>query len=201
VNIQEFDPQTQKWLSQFEAAMADTDKRRAFIDSPLVSLQELGGAIDPSLQEAVARGIQTTALTYEFQNKQLKTLSKGKAKKKSSRDMEEYFHLKVEWWGIVIRVDHAAIAELPKGLDAVGTLAEAAFGVVEAAGEAGPLAVLVALGLVYWGAVFTAYMVVLPEIDQGKGVYLTITWPQIATAVASGGLIAFAALPIPTAVV
>lgn len=37
--------------------------------------------------------------------------------------------------------------------------------------------------------------------DRGKGIYLTITHPQIAMAIASGGLLGAAIMPIPTAVV
>ena len=201
MNIQDFDPKTQQWLTQFNAAMADAGQRRAFIDSPLESLKQLGGSIDATQHDAVARGIQAASLAFEFRSRQEQAAARGQLSKQQSSDFEKYFHLKVEWWGFVMRIDHAAIKELPKGLAAVGTLAEAAVGVVKAAAEAGPLAVVVALGLAYWGAIFTAYMVLLPELDKGKGVYLTVTWPQIGIAVASGGLIGFAALPVPTTVV
>jgi len=100
-----------------------------------------------------------------------------------------------------MRMDHEAVAELPNGIDAIGMLAGAAMAVVKAAAVIGPTAAVVAMGAAYWAAVFTAYIVIIPEIDQGNGVYLTITWPQIALFGASGGLIGPALAPIPTAVV
>ena len=65
----------------------------------------------------------------------------------------------------------------------------------------GPAALVVLGSAVLWGAVITAYVLILPEIDRGKGIYLTITHPQIAMAIASGGLLGAAMMPIPTAVV
>ncbi len=195
------DVKAQKWMAQLNAVMTDADKRRVFLESPIDAMQKIGGSIDVAQQAAVARGFHAAALAHELQSRQDLGAFEVTRSKKQANNFEQHFHLKVEWWGFVMRVDHAAIKELPKGLDAVGTLAEAAFGVMKAAGEAGPLAPVIAMGLIYWGAIFTAYMVLLPELDKGKGVYLTVTWPQVGIAVASGGIIGFAALPVPTTVV
>ena len=70
-----------------------------------------------------------------------------------------------------------------------------------AASSLGPAGAMALLGLAYWGALLTAYAGLLPLIDQGKGVYLTFSWPQLAAVVASGGILGLALFPIPTAVI
>lgn len=198
MKIQGLDPKAQAWLNQFNEAMQDPERRQQLINDPLASFEQLGLAIDPAQQAALRQSLQSAAMAASFEDSDGATALKGK---QSAKSLESYFHWRVEFWGFVMRIDHEAIKQLPTGTEAIGTLAAAAFGVVKAAGAIGPTAVVVALGLVYWGAIFTAYVVTLPLLDQGKGVYLTISYPQLAIAAASGGLLGFAALPVPTTVV
>jgi len=198
MQVEGLDPKAQEWLDQFNAALQDPRKRQALISDPKSSLKEFGLPIDEQHREGVIKGLQAAAMAVGINEAQdTSTL----LAKKAGGDLGQHFHWSIEWWGFVMRIDHEAIKQLPKGLEAVGTLATAAFGVVKAAGVIGPNAVVVALGLAYWGAIFTAYIVTLPLLDTGKGVYLTITWPQLAAVAASGGLLGLAALPIPTTVV
>lgn len=192
------DPKTQQLLDLFDATRNDPAGRAELIRSPIDVLADAGLPVEPGHQVAVAQGLRSAAIAAAAMGSpstgEERPLAKG-------IDFEQHFHVNVEWWGIVVRMDHEAVRELPQGLEAIGTLASAAAGAVKAAGAIGPGAAAVALGLAFWGAVFTAYVVVIPAIDQGKGVYLTITWPQIALYGASAGILGPALLPIPTAVV
>ncbi len=204
MNIEGLEPETQQLISQFNKVINDPKSRQNFINNPSEGLKQMGLTIDGLQQEALTMGLQNLALAHNFDStdkantgtKPQNTQSLHKAS-----DFEKYFHWHVGILGCQLRIDHEAIKQLPGPIDAIGLLAGVTFGVVKAAGVAGPNAVVVALGLAYWGAIFTAYVITLPLLDQGKGVYLTVSWPQIGIAAASGGLLAVAALPVPTTVV
>lgn len=194
MNIQGLEPEAQKWVTNFNNLIADPKSRQEFIENP--TLKSIGLNIEDEQQEAVIRSLQTVALSQKFGN--MNSDSPAKFKSVNTSDFEKYFHWKVKVYGFELKIDHEAIKQLPNAIDAIGLLAGTTFAVVKAMGAVGPNAVMIALGLAYWGAIFTAYVITLPLIDKGKGVNLTITWPQLGMAVASGGLLALAALPIPT---
>ncbi|MDO3382720.1 hypothetical protein [Gilvimarinus algae] len=198
-----FSPQQQAWMNQFNEIMADPQKREEFLRDPLAAMQRMGADLNSPHIRAFASGLESMVMTEELKQRPgaLSKTQQPMLLKAKSNAFEEHFHVSIEFWGVVMRVDHEAIKQLPKGSDAIKKLAETATEVMRVAGEGGPLAPFIAIGLLYWYAVFTAYTVVMPAIDQGKGVYLTISWPQIGLAIASGGLIAAAAFPVPTAVV
>ncbi len=194
--INGLEPEAQKWVTNFSNLIADPKSRQDFINNPVDNLKSIGLALEADQQDAVISSLQAVALSHKFENTDDNI--KAKKSKAVSSDFKKHFHWKVEFYGFELKIDHEAIKQLPNPVDAIGLLAEATFSAVIAAGAVGPNAVVIALGVAYWGAIFTAYVIMLPLIDEGKGVNLTITWPQISIAVASGGLLALAALPIPT---
>ncbi len=200
MNEQSLNTQVEAWLAEFNVTMADDQQRRTFIDDPQAGLKTLNLPTEGPHQQAFLQSLQMVAAIHALQNSD-QAQGNSKALQKKSNAFEQHFNMKINLLGFVMQVDHAAIKQLPNGKDAIAKLAETAAEVMRVAGEGGPLAPLILIGLLYWSAIFTAYAVVLPEIDQGKGVYLTVSWPQVYLAVASGGLIALAALPVPTAVV
>jgi len=201
MNKQETNTEIQSWLNDFNGMIADDKKRQAFLADPIGVMKDSGISVDTRHLNSFAAGLQALALNEEMQHRQ-NTQSLSSAQLQSrGHSFDDLFHMKTELWGIVMRVDHEAVKQLPKGADAIKKLSEAATEVMRVAGEGGVLGPFIAIGVLYWNVIFTAYTVIMPTIDQGKGVYLTISWPQIMFAVASGGLVAIAALPVPTAVV
>ena len=196
MNIKGLEPEAQKWVTNFNNLIANPDSLQDFVNNPVSHLKTIGLNLNADQQDAVVRSLQAVALSQKFEV--TGENSKAKSSKAKSNDFEKYFHWKVEIYGFELKIDHQAIKQLPGPVDAIGLLAGATFAVVKAAGAVGPNAVMIALGVAYWGAIFTAYVIMLPIIDEGNGVNLTITWPQLGLAVASGGLLALAALPIPT---
>ncbi len=194
-------PQTQKMLDYFESAQNNPAKRAAIINSPLEVMSNLGLEIKPEHQAAVLQSLRALALSFESQPVHTKTFTANNANiLKADNVFEKHFHVSAELWGIVVRVDHEVIKQLPEGGEAIEEIAAAAGGVMAAATSLGPAGAMALLGLAYWGALLTAYAGLLPLIDQGNGVYLTFTWPQLVAVVASGGILGLALFPIPTAV-
>ena len=140
MKIEGMDPAVQQWLDQFNAALQDPRKRQALINDPKSSLKEFGLPVDEQHRPGVIQGLQAAAMAMGMQEGQQDTSTL--LARKAGGDLGKHFHWSIEWWGFVMRIDHAAIKELPKGLEAVGTLATAAFGVVKAAGVIGPNAVV-----------------------------------------------------------
>lgn len=208
MNDQVFNPKTQELLDLFSEAKNDSSKLNALIKSPIETLESLGITVDPIFHDAVIQGLNS--LSYSDQRHNLEPTihtmdpSAGGSsilRRTKPNDLEKYIHVSAELWGIVVKIDHQAVAELPKGTKAIEPLAEAIGAIMAASAGLGPAAVIALLGLAYWGAILTAYVLLLPVLDKGKGVYLTVTWPQIASGVASGGMLAIAMMPIPTTVV
>lgn len=191
------DPKTQELLDLFEAARTDPRKQQALLRQPREVFPALA-SIDPELRDAVARGIQAAAGA-------IAPTPEAGAKRSLAKSGVKSFggniQAKVEWWGVVVTLDHAAVQELPNGVDGIGGLAEAAVTAMAAVAKTGPIAPLLVAGIAYWTAVFAAYFIIIPAIDQGKGIYLTISWPQIALFTASGGLFGPVLFPVPTAVI
>ena len=208
-------PKTRELLALFSEAQNDSKKMAALMEAPLDAMAKLGIEVDPKFSNAVAQGLRSAALiTNPDGGKSTAKRSVAKrvsakgigAKKKSvsvgaTNNFEQSVHVSAELWGIVVKLDHKAVAELPKGEDGIDTIAAALAAACEASVELGPIGIAVILGLAYWGAILSVYLLILPSLDKGKGVYLTISWPQIAIGVASGGILAMAMMPVPTTVI
>ncbi|MGE3346225.1 MAG: hypothetical protein AB7I35_02190 [Ramlibacter sp.] len=189
------DPKSQAMMALFSKDNVTDANRQSLLDDPLAALASIGIEVDAARREAVAQGLRAVVLSHA------PAAPAGLLKaKRGSNEFEQYIHVSAELWGMVVRIDHEAIKQLPRGMKAIEPLAEGIGAVMSVSSALGPAAVVIFGGLAFWSAVLTAYVLVLPEIDRGKGVYLTITWPQMAAVVASGGLLGFAMLPIPTAV-
>ena len=200
MNIEGLEPDAQKWVTHFNQIISDPVSRENFINNPAEIFNDFDLAVDANQKDAVMRGLQSVALAHDFGNRSSAKSFSTKLSKNLASDFEKYFHWNIYIWGCELRIDHEAIKQLPGPVDASGILAGTTFAVVKAAGAIGPNAVVIALGLAYWGAIFTAYVITLPLLYKGKGVHLSVTGPQFGVAVASGGLLAFAALPVPTTV-
>lgn len=209
MDTQGLDPKTQELLALFSEAQNDSAKMAALMASPIEAMEKLGIEVDPQMSAAVTQGLRSAALISSPAGAESpakrpaakRTMARSAGSATPAPRFEDHIKVSAEFWGIVVTLDHTAVSELPKGDDGIDTIAAAVAGVCSASTALGPAAVMAILGLAYWGAILTAYFFVLPPLDQGKGVYLTVTWPQIAAGVASGGMLGLAMLPIPTTVV
>ncbi|MBX3654489.1 MAG: hypothetical protein KIS62_12925 [Ramlibacter sp.] len=189
------DPQSQAMMALFSSEQVTDANRQSLLDDPLAALASIGIEVDAVHRDAVAQGLRAVVLSHAS------AAPAGLLKaKRAPNEFEKYIHVAAKPWGVVVRIDHEAISQLPRGLKAIEPLAEGIGAVMAVSSALGPAAVAIFGGLAFWSAVLTAYVLILPAIDRGKGVYLTITWPQMAAVVASGGLLGFSMLPIPTAV-
>jgi len=195
------DPNAEAMMSLFSEKNATGPNREALLGDPLGSLATLGIEVDPIHRAAVEQGLRSLILAYSVPAAPSALQGQALAAKRPENPFEQYVHVSVKLWGVVVRIDHEAIDQLPKGMAAIKPLAEGIGAVMAVSSALGPAALVVFGGLALWSAILTAYVLVLPAIDRGKGIYLTITWPQVAATVASGGLLAIGMMPIPTAVV
>lgn len=195
------DPNAEAMIALFSEESINGPNREALLRDPLASLATLGIEVAPIHRVAVEQGLRSLILAHSAPAAPTAGKNRALAAKRAENPFEQYVHVSVELWGVVVRIDHEAIAQLPKGMSAIEPLAEGIGAVMAVSAALGPAALVIFGALSFWSAVLTAYVLVLPQIDRGKGIYLTITWPQVAAAVASGGILGFALLPIPTAVV
>lgn len=195
------DPTAEAMMALFSEKNINGPNRETLLQDPLAALATLGIEVDPAYRAAVEAGLRSLILASSATAAPSAGDRRALAAKQAQNPFEQYVHVSVKLWGVVIRIDHEAIAQLPKGKAAIEPLAEGIGAVMAVSSALGPAALVVFGAAALWGAILTAYVLVLPAIDKGKGIYLTITWPQIATAVASGGLFGAAMMPIPTAVV
>lgn len=159
---------------------ANAKELQNMLKNPMELIRTIGFQVNEEFAKAIEANLQHVA--YEKMcdiDAQVKPLM-GRG---ASRDGVSF---SAQPWGLVLEIDHATTEKVIAGVSIASSIATAISSV--ASSFAAPAAVV--------AGVFSAFLavsaVIISKVDQGNGIYLTLTWPQIA-------LIAiFPPVPVPT---
>ena len=171
-----------KLVTLFENA--NESELKKMIKDPMAILTKVGIEMEDHFTDEVKKTLKNTAFqTLSKTNANLKT----KRGRTTANNQEDGIHFSVQPWGLVLELDETATKKVVAGISiAAGVIAAA--GAVASA-FAAPVGIVAG---VYTGFL-ALYAGVIGIVDNGNGIYLTLTWPQIA-------FIAIALpVPIPTA--
>ena len=153
------------------------------LENPTQLLTKLGFEINDNFLNEIKSSFHHSAINLMAKKNATLPIKKGRSRAVANQDG---IHFSVQPWGLVLELDENATQKVIAGINiAAGVLTAAA---AVSSTFAAPVAVVAG---VYSG--FLAVSAgVIGLVDQGNGIYLTLTWPQIA-------FIAFALpIPIPT---
>lgn len=173
----------QQELVQLFENSSESDLKK-IIEDPIAILNSIGIQMNGHFTNEVKETLKSTAfLTLSKANANLK-VRKGRS---AVNNQQDGIHFSVQPWGLVLELDEAATQKVVAGISIAG-------GVLGAAGAvASTFAAPVGIVAGVYSGFLAVYAGVIGIVDNGNGIYLTLTWPQIA-------FIAIALpVPIPTA--
>lgn len=143
-------------------------------EDPLGVLQSMDIPVEDQFKEAVTLQLRAVADLTSLQTRG----SEEKLMLASDMppEVQQALEFWVKPWGLVLVVREPAVKYLQGG----GRIGSGVLSIIAAAaGVTGPLGVGIALILGVYASILGIYLGVITLIDQGKGVYITETWPQI----------------------
>lgn len=159
---------------------ANTKELQNMLKNPMELIRTIGFDVNEEFAKAIENNLQHVAYEkiceIDAQAKPLMGRGAG----------NDGVSFSAQPWGLVLEIDHETTQKVISGVSIASSIASAISAV--ASSFAAPAAVV--------AGVFSAFLAVsasvIAAIDQGNGIYLTLTWPQIA-------LIAiFPPIPVPT---
>jgi len=172
--------------SLIEKAESDPQTLKRVIADPLAELESLGIEVEEEFRGPVAVSLKSFAQTLSEKDKPVAIPLAAAAGAKPAP-----FYLYVRPWGVVLRLDETATGQVKGGMGFATGVAAAVTAACATAPDA-TLSKFLAVVIGLFTAALAAYAGLIDLIDRGKGVYLTVTWPQI--------IIPGAAIPIITPV-
>ena len=183
--------QSESMLKIFEKAKTDLTLREELQKDPLAVLNKIGIDVEDTFKQIVSRQLESLA-RFGFSD-QLPTNAEIKTSVLTETPAD--FTFSANGWGVVLTCNETATQKIENGLNVVAAISAAV---------AASAAYLSAAEISFIAACFSAfcwgYASTIGLVDQGNGVYLTITWIQIAITMANPALGPASLTPIPTAV-
>ena len=155
----------------------------AILENPTQILTKLGFEVNEQFISEIKYSFQHAAINLIANKNATIPIKKGRSRSVSTQDG---IHFSVQPWGLVLELDENATQKVIAGISIASGILTAAAAVSSA--FAPPVAIVAGA----YSGFLAVSAGVIGLVDQGNGIYLTLTWPQIA-------FIAFAfPIPIPT---
>lgn len=167
-------------MSYFETS-SDKEKINSLIQNPETVLQDLDIKVDEKFKKAVKVGLKQAFQTYSKSNHVLKSeglLSMDESMPMMASEAESGIQFSVQAWGLVLELDENATASVVNGINIAAGISAAITAVAAVTEVGAPVAILTGI----FSGFCVAYGSTISMINNGNGVYLTLTWPQIALA-------------------
>lgn len=166
-------------LAIFERS--DTKELQDILKNPMKVIEEIGFDVNDEYRTTVEENLKHVA--FEKVSQTDSKISPSTGRNIVSTDGISF---SAQPWGLVLELDNQVTQSIVNGVSIVAGIAAAITSVATA--FAAPAGIVAGV----FSAYCALYATVLKIVNQGNGVYLTLTWPQIAL------ITIFPPVPVPT---
>jgi hypothetical protein len=144
---------------------------KSILENPSATLSKIGFEIDENYINQIKECLNTAAFNLTASKNATIPVKKGRSRAAVSNDGISF---SAQPWGLVLELDEATTQKVIAGINISAGVLAAAGSVASA--FAAPVSVVAGV----YSGFLAVYAGVISLVNNGNGIYLTLTWPQIA---------------------